>query len=196
MSADQPTTTDRNCAHCGRVFPAKSWELRRGGGKYCTPLCYHASQAIPLETHFRRGVGRTTEGGCILWSGVTDVRGYGIIYSSTHRRGQRTFLAHRVAWELANGPIPDGLWALHRCDNPPCVNVDHLFIGTRHDNIDDMARKGRSPNRKLTDEQIRAVRARYASGGVSQQRLADEYGVHQTCISGIVRNRRWKYVTG
>jgi hypothetical protein len=71
---------------------------------------------------------------CIEWKGRTDKDGYGTIGS---RR------AHRVAWEQTFGPIPDGLQVLHKCDNPPCCNPDHLFLGTRTDNMNDKVRKGR-----------------------------------------------------
>lgn len=76
--------------------------------------------------------------GCWLWMGSTWGGGYGQV-----RINRRTRFAHRVAWEVSNGPIPNGLFVLHRCDNPPCVNPAHLFLGTHQDNMDDMMRKGR-----------------------------------------------------
>ena len=148
----------------------------------------------PLETHFRKGVGQTTENGCVLWAGIKDAKGRGIIYSSTHRRGKRVFSAHRVAWELAKGAIPEGQCVLHTCDNPPCINVEHLFLGTQLENIADMVIEDRSPNRKLTPAEVRSIRRRYAEGGVSQQQLADEYGVNQTTVSTIVLRKRYRLV--
>lgn len=75
---------------------------------------------------------------CIEWTGYRDRQGYG-------RRSirRRLFLVHRLAWEEANGPIPDDLCVLHACDNPPCMNPEHLFLGTRADNNADMDAKGR-----------------------------------------------------
>jgi hypothetical protein len=72
--------------------------------------------------------------GCWLWEGPVNFFGYGL---SHHSR------VHRLAWEEANGPIPDGLFVLHRCDVPSCCNPDHLFLGTHQDNADDKKRKGR-----------------------------------------------------
>lgn len=78
------------------------------------------------------------EGECVVWTGYRLAQGYGQVGF----RG-RLLRVHRVAWELANGPIPSGLCILHACDNPPCIRLDHLFIGTLNDNNQDMRRKGR-----------------------------------------------------
>lgn len=82
-----------------------------------------------------------TPNGCIEYTGFRLPRGYGMIGVD---QGGRSELTHRVAWALANGPIPDGVQVCHSCDNPPCCNVEHLFLGTAHENMQDMARKGRS----------------------------------------------------
>lgn len=82
-----------------------------------------------------------TESGCWEWSTGRNSDGYGRVWY----KGKIT-LAHRAAWDGLCGPIPQGLWVLHKCDNPPCVNPDHLFIGDRKDNMRDCASKGRSSN--------------------------------------------------
>jgi len=86
-----------------------------------------------------------TECGCWLWTKTTYGRGYGCMFL-TKTGGPRNMKAHRFSWELHNGPIPDGLHVLHKCDVRTCVNPDHLFLGTNQDNIDDRVKKGRSNN--------------------------------------------------
>jgi hypothetical protein len=78
-------------------------------------------------------------GDCWVWTGARGANGYGFVsgYSFTER------FAHRLAWTMANGPIPEGKWVLHTCDNPPCVNPAHLFLGSAKDNAQDRDRKGR-----------------------------------------------------
>ena len=80
------------------------------------------------------------ETGCIEWVGVTN-RGYGVL-----KIGNTRDKAHRLAWKEAYGEIPQGLCVLHRCDNPGCINLDHLFLGTKGDNNRDRKSKGRSRN--------------------------------------------------
>ena len=82
---------------------------------------------------------RRAENGCLEWTACCTGAGYGQL-----RINRRSRSAHRLAWELVNGPIPDGLCVLHRCDNPRCVEADHLFLGTQLDNIADMTAKRRS----------------------------------------------------
>jgi hypothetical protein len=78
--------------------------------------------------------------GCWLWTGTINKAGYGQI---TPRKGHKA-LAHRLSWMMLRGDIPPGMCVLHHCDNPPCVNPEHLFIGTAKDNMQDMYRKGRA----------------------------------------------------
>jgi hypothetical protein len=130
--------------------------------------------AMPLG-HFRPGE----------WTGRTHPWGYGM---------QGPILAHRVAYEHAHGPIPDGLLVCHRCDNPPCCNPAHLFAGTPKDNMQDMARKGRSrlgSRARLTTEDVEAIRAACARG-TSRRDLGQRFGVTSDHIGQIARGMRWK----
>ena len=139
-------------------------------------------------------------GPCWLWTGSRQPRGYGHFYPKLHVG----LYAHRVSWELAFGPIPAGLHVLHHCDNPPCVRPEHLFVGTRSDNMKDMLAKGRGGHRgapgerhpchKLTDAQVVAIRERWDAGGVLQRTLAAEFGVTRGLIGMIVRRVAWKCV--
>jgi hypothetical protein len=122
---------------------------------------------------------------CVPWPGP------GKTYGQLWIRG-KAVPAHRAAWMLARGPIPDGLWILHHCDNPPCVNPKHLFLGTQADNHKDMMLKGRNPHgerhgrAKISDAQVAALRADAArmtkrgSGAVHYQALGLKYGVSGT----------------
>jgi len=103
-------------------------------------------------------------------------------------------LSHRVAYELFVGPIPDGLSVLHKCDVTLCVNPDHLFLGTQQDNMADAASKHRLHVQRLTADQVREIRALYATGAWTQKRLAERFGVTHTQISHIVRGEQWKHV--
>lgn len=136
--------------------------------------------------------------GCWEWAASRNARGYGQISSGPRDADGKTrpLLAARVSWELHRGPIPEGLVICHRCDNPPCVNPDHLFLGTRSDNNADMAAKHRTlngerrPQAKLTDTQVEEIRARHAAGGITHNALAEEYGVSQPAISLIISGKR------
>lgn len=136
------------------------------------------------------------ENGCHEWLGARNRRGYGNINVDG-----KSLKAHRVAWELYLGTIPDGLCVLHKCDNPPCINPEHLFLGTRQDNIDDMFSKGRghkafgagTNKTKLRDADIERIREACLFGAM-QIHIAALYDTTQGTIGKIVRRETWKHV--
>jgi HNH endonuclease len=139
---------------------------------------------------------------CWEWTRGRFTRGYGSIGVGGRAGGSEG--AHRVSWELAHGPIPEGLYVLHKCDNPPCVNPAHLFLGTQLDNMRDAARKGRTARggrargerigaSKLTEAKVTEIRRRYRAGEETQAELGRVFGVHQASISDIVRGETWRH---
>lgn len=130
---------------------------------------------------------------CWPWTGARVTGGYGSVrFGGAHAR------PHRVAYELANGPIPEDLLVCHHCDNPPCCNPAHLFLGTQSDNMRDAYQKGRvrglQPGhrpRKLTVSDVRAIRS---ASSRTQQHLASTYGVTQATISRVRRRLTWGHV--
>ncbi len=145
-----------------------------------------------LEERFWSHVAKSD--GCWLWTGARYYNGYGAF-----RANGRNIGAHRFSWGLYHGPIPDGLFICHHCDNPACVNPDHLFVGTQTQNLADMASKGRSthgernPQAKLAAHQVRRIRGFHACG-ISRTELAEHFGVREGTISDVVSRRAWKQV--
>lgn len=137
---------------------------------------------------------------CWEWTDAPMNKGYGVFgYDNSRKKA----LAHRFSWELQNGPITNGLHCLHKCDNPPCINPDHLFLGTPADNAKDKVKKGRQshavifqgeeyPHSKLTTKDVLEIREKYPD--VSQRALGRIYGVSQHMIWQIINRRRWKHV--
>lgn len=132
---------------------------------------------------------------CWLWLGGRTSKGYGGFSQS----GKDT-AAHRTAWERQNGPIPEGMDVLHKCDNPPCCNPRHLFLGTNSANMADRNAKGRQAKgiengaAKLTDARVEWLHRRRASGTATQKELASILGVTQQSVSLVLNNRRWGHV--
>ena len=134
---------------------------------------------------------------CWLWTACCKQFGYGCFSVSR----SKWILAHRASWIFTNGPIPEGQLILHKCDNPPCVNPSHLFLGTHADNVADKMNKGRyyrgqapkgidNPASKLTESQVTIIRA----SAMPQEDLAYAFGVSQTTISRIQLRKNWSHI--
>jgi hypothetical protein len=149
----------------------------------------------PIKDRIRERVA-INERGCWIWQGPLFKDGYGGI--GIRRTTKR---AHRVSYTEFCGPIPAGLWVLHRCDVPACVNPDHLFLGTARDNTQDMLAKGRRgdlngenhPRARHTERFVWAMR-RLVNHGVPIVELASMYGLTYGAVHGLVRGRSWKNV--
>lgn len=135
---------------------------------------------------------------CWIWEGKIRADGYGYV---AFRR--KSWGAHRVSYTLFKGEIGPGLLVCHTCDNPACVNPEHLWMGTNSDNNKDMVAKGRGRcNRlkgtghhlcKLTDDKVREIRRRYASGEM-QKNLRTEFGLSLGHISDIISGKKWAHI--
>lgn len=147
--------------------------------------------AKTFEESFWERIDRRGEDECWEWQGGRVRFGYGRI--KWRRRNRPT---HVVAYELCVGPIPVGLYALHTCDNPPCCNSRHIFLGTKGDNARDMAQKKRSlrgernHKAKITRADAERIRDLYAQGN-TQAALAERFHIHQAQVSRILLRRQW-----
>ena len=199
------------CRHCSNQFTVPV-SIARAGRAYCSKACQMAALHAASATRFWAKTQRNNNG-CMLWTGTVSNHGYGQICLWKNGKSL-TQRAHRVAWEMTNGPVPYGLSVLHRCDVRLCCNPEHLFLGTQADNMADMVAKGRSATGernaarkylgsrrgernnfvRLTSEQVHAIRKRYAAGGVTHKQIAAEYGVSRPTVTAIMAGRNWGWL--
>jgi len=171
----KPRCKPKSCRQCKQVFTPRS-----NGQWYCSNECvFHSNYSAE-------------ESGCWRWARCGDKDGYGII----HLQGGTVERAHRFAYRITHGEIPDGLVVRHSCDNPRCVNPAHLSVGTCAENTGDAVAKNRHYHgerfhtAKLTEADVIAIRA--AKATITE--LAKAYGVDKTNISCIRRGKTWRHL--
>ena len=195
---------------CGGDTPLPRQTDRRFGWIKGRPIPFlpHHSARRPAAGRFWEKVRRGD--GCWEWQGHRNKDGYG-----QFQIGYKRWMAHRFSWFLHFGGDPGALYVCHHCDNPACVRPDHLFLGTAADNSIDAWLKGRIPrgamtpvvlhpenvargerhhNSRLTDDLVRALRERYATGQYTHTSLAREYGVSPMTVGRVVRRELWRHV--
>lgn len=158
-----------------------------------------------VEQRFWEKVDKSGPNGCWNWTASTVFFGYGEIGIG----GKKKKRAHRLSWELHNGKIPADRWVLHKCNNPACVNPDHLYLGTPKDNMQDKKRAGRqnlwgrkvpgvqgekNHNAQLTEAKVRQLREEYKKEGVTFSDLERKYGFNHETIRRAVIGQTWKYI--
>lgn len=174
---------------CGKPVHARGWcpTHYRRWRLYGDPLLY-APRASMFERFAEKH--RLSENGCWEWTATKDAAGYGHfgIASSVSAN------AHRVSYELHVGPIPEGIMVCHRCDNPSCVNPQHLFLGTGQDNMMDRQSKGRTARGERNGKSvITAEIARYIRrSSRSERAIASELGVSRGTVNAVRSRRTWK----
>lgn len=200
------------CETCGKTTASRGGTATRRRKRFCSRRCSAASRVADLRSRLARDTNRTDSSGCWLWTGRISHGGYGVL----DYKGKAT-TAHRAAWTVASGQdVEPGQPVLHTCDNRRCVRNDdvgvyvldgvahqrygHLWEGTQEANINDMVSKQRGAigervgRSKLTADQVRDIRSRYASGNVSFAALGLEYSVSSHTVQMIAKRRIWRHV--
>ena len=175
----------------GRGWCKMHWKRWRKSGDPLAVKFVRQPNGTPLKERLERRSALEPETGCMLWRGAADsklgARSYtrGII-----RMGGGNLHVGQAAWIVYCGPIPSGLWVLHHCDNALCINPQHLYLGTRVENGADMAKRRRARHLKLTEEQVRFIRASALNGA----QLGRMFGVSRILIYPILKGRFHRHV--
>lgn len=158
------------CSFCESSFLKKSAEIKRTLNNFCSKSCSGRFKAKKNHESF---MGKAAwENGCLVWSGNLNGHGYGFC-----KIDRKVWLAHRYSYQINKGEIPDGLCVMHSCDNPACINPDHLSLGTHQDNMLDMMRKGRAKHIISRSDKVDICKSNQ-----SNKELAERYGVSERTI--------------
>jgi len=183
----------RYCDYCKNYYDGV-------GVRFCSLQCandWRKEQfAISSMKRFWDKVDTAHPSGCWIWTAHKDKGGYGRLRIKGKDRR-----AHRFIWEVTFGSIPKGKFVCHHCDTPSCVRLDHLFIGTNQDNMDDKVAKKRQfipkgilhSQNKLTEENVFTIRA-LGQQGVRQKNIAAKFGISQSQVSLILLRKEWKHI--
>lgn len=189
-----------SCELCGVEFKVKPSQAK-AGRRFCSKGCRIEWMEAPVEIRFQRFLCDPDSNGCINWNGAADRDGYGQI-GGGKLRPEKMLKAHRVAFEIANGPFDPDKQVCHTCDNPRCCNPEHLFLGTNQENTADRHQKlrdaacERSGVAKLTAEEVLQIRDRYACGGASMRSIAKDFGVSMATVQRITTRTTWSRLVG
>ena len=193
LGRPQGIRVPKTCPICGSVELVPPYILRKT--RSCSRSCAMRARALPEEDRYWRFVDRRGPDDCWPWLAFCDWDGYGKFTNAK----RQSVGAHRFGYALAHGPIPEGIKVLHRCDNPPCVNPVHLFLGTTADNNRDKGEKGRAPRGEahkrsvLTTAIVQEARFRYQNGDRTTH-MAKEYGVLAVTLQAAIARRTWRHV--
>lgn len=186
-----------NCqCDCGNNIVARGDMLKSGNTKSCG--CYHRDQITKGTEQDRFWAYVDKSGDCWEWHASKNPRGYGQ-FSATVDGRLRNMRAHRLAYIWAGNDLKDDDLLCHTCDNPSCVNPDHLFVGTHQDNMADKTAKDRQAKGEgiaasiLTEPQVHEIRRRFASGE-SGPTIADDFGVSKQCVYAIAKRKTWRHI--
>lgn len=184
------------CMHCGKTFSRQPSWIPPSGRTFCSRPCFWAAKRIiDLRAYLLERRRVDPETGCWIYTGTTDQDGYGKVQHD----GQRQ-LVHRAALELwGNHVFMPGEFACHHCDNPPCFNPDHLYVGTHADNVQDRDDRGRTlrgnkhPRSVVTEAQARMIKG-LLHDGVRACDIAREMGIKKHLVFAIKQGRSWKWL--
>lgn len=194
--------------NCGRPSVARGWcrmhwkRWRRDGVADRPPQRGSKPRSTAEERFWAKVDKSGGENACWLWTAYREPEwGYGVFRMKSR---EPMWSAHRASWTFNNGVIPVDRIVCHICDNPPCVNPGHLYLGTDQTNSTDKVLRNRTTKgrpvhhgelsfHKITLAEVREIRRRYAAGGISQSALGREFGISQTHVGHIVRGERWQH---